>query len=438
MRSPAGNRVAGKLCFAYFPACLCQCAVWISNGGWADVFTVFARTPSPDGGEDKMTAFIVEKAFGGITPGKPEEKLGIRASNTVTLAFDNVRIPAKNVLGEAGSGFKVAMQILNNGRFGLGAGTGSGTRKLATMILEHCTSRTQFGRPLAEFGLVQADLAHMAECAYAAEAMAYTTTALIDGGCPDASLEAAACKVFGSEIMWDAVNRCISLMGGLGFADGPGAPPYARMMRDSRILSIFEGENRVLRLLIALQGVRSPGAQLAKFAKAPLSDLGMLRSVAADQVHKLGMVDMAAAVAGSGEEASVATAFAAAPGLGTSAAELATLVSAHGSSVRLALAKHGRDIMEQQLLLQRLADNTIDLFASAAVVSRASTAHANGAASASHEAKIARSFSRKAAARVRTRLHELRTAQAADKETLGIARDMIDNGGYVPAHPLKL
>ena len=96
--------------------------IWISNGGWADIFTVFAQTNV--GGEDKVTAFIVERKFGGITNGKPENKLGIKGSNTCEVHFENTPIPIENVLGEVGGGFKIAMNILNNGRFGLGAGTG--------------------------------------------------------------------------------------------------------------------------------------------------------------------------------------------------------------------------------------------------------------------------------------------------------------------------
>ncbi|KAA0146180.1 hypothetical protein FNF29_08197 [Cafeteria roenbergensis] len=410
--------------------------MWISNGGWADVFTVFAQTPQPDG-KDKMTAFVVEKAFGGITPGKPEEKLGIKASNTVTLNFDETRVPAANVLGEVGGGFKVAMGILNNGRFGLGAGTGAGMRWMATAILEHCATRKQFGRPLASFGLVKADLAFMAESAYAAEAMAYTTTALIDNGHPDASLEAAACKVFGSEAMWDVVNRCISLMGGLGFADGPDAPPFSRMMRDSRILSIFEGENRVLRLLIALQGVRGPGASLSAVAKNPLGHTSELPALVADRLYGLGLESVAASLAGSGPGASVATS-SAAPALKGAAQELAALVSAHGTTVRSALTRHGKNIIEEQQQLERLANNAIDLFASAAVLSRASTAHANKSSTAEHEILIARSFAAKAATRIRARAGDIMSKPASDADTIAIADGMLKHGGYVPAHPLTL
>jgi alkylation response protein AidB-like acyl-CoA dehydrogenase len=204
--------------------------VWISNGGIADVFTVFAQTPQADG-TDKITAFIVERAFGNITSGKPEEKLGIRGSNTTTLAFDGVRIPAANVLGGVGRGFSVAMRILNNGRFGLGAGSSAGMRRMLDMIVQYVKERKQFGKPLAEFGLIKGRLAQIAESSYAASSIAYCTTALIDSGSPDAAVEAAMCKVFGSEAMWDAVNSCISMMGGLGFADGVDAPPFARLMR---------------------------------------------------------------------------------------------------------------------------------------------------------------------------------------------------------------
>ena len=217
--------------------------MWISNGGIADVYTVFAKNAHTKG----MTAFIVEKAFGGIKPGAPEKKLGIRGSNTCVVTFDDCYVPNENILLQVGDGFKVAMNILNNGRFGLGAACGGGLRRLIGLAADYANNRKQFGRPIADFGLIREKFARMALDAYAIESMAYMTTALIDKGM-DASVEAAACKIYGSEAMFSGIMDCIQIQGGIGFS----APSYfERALRDSRILLIFEGTNEILRLFIA-------------------------------------------------------------------------------------------------------------------------------------------------------------------------------------------
>ena len=236
--------------------------IWISNGGWADVLTVFAQTDVH--GTDKVTAFIVERAFGGVTSGPPEDKLGIRGSNTCQVFFDNCKVPIENVLGGGpemntggaagvGQGFKVAMNILNNGRFGLGACAGASLRRVLGVAAEHANSRKQFGAPLANFGLIQKKFGMMALDAYAIESMAFMTTGMIDRGDPSCEIEAAMCKVYGSEAAFTGINECIQVMGGTGFMK---EWPFERLMRDCRILSIFEGTNEILRMLIALSGIR--------------------------------------------------------------------------------------------------------------------------------------------------------------------------------------
>lgn len=193
--------------------------MWITNGGTASFYTVFARTLPADGGPSKVTAFIVHRReHAGVTPGPPEDKLGIRASNTCVVSFDHVRVPAENVLGEVHGGFKVAMAILNNGRFGLGAATGGGIRRLIAATAAYANSRVQFGEPIANFGLIQDKIARMAFDAYAIEAMAYLCTAKIDAGV-DMAVEAAAVKVYGSEAQFAAVNEAIQVHGGSGFSN---------------------------------------------------------------------------------------------------------------------------------------------------------------------------------------------------------------------------
>uniref|UniRef100_A0A8C6BMN1 Acyl-CoA dehydrogenase family member 9 n=1 Tax=Monodon monoceros TaxID=40151 RepID=A0A8C6BMN1_MONMO len=215
--------------------------VWITNGGLASVFTVFAKTEVVDSNgsvKDKVTAFIVERDFGGITSGKPEDKLGIRGSNTCEVHFENTRVPVENVLGEVGGGFKVAMNILNSGRFSMGSAVAGMLKKLIEMTAEYACTRKQFNRNLSEFGLIQEKFALMAQKAYVMESMAYLTAGMLDQpGFPDCSIEAAMVKVFSSEAAWQCVSEALQVLGGSGYMRDY---PYERILRDSRILLIFE------------------------------------------------------------------------------------------------------------------------------------------------------------------------------------------------------
>uniref|UniRef100_A0A6Q2Z9H9 Acyl-CoA dehydrogenase family, member 9 n=1 Tax=Esox lucius TaxID=8010 RepID=A0A6Q2Z9H9_ESOLU len=234
--------------------------IWISNGGFADVMTVFARTEvvGEDGvKKDKISAFIVERAFGGVTSGKPEDKLGIRGSNTCEVSFDNCPVPVENVIGEVGGGFKVAMNILNSGRFSMGSAGAGMIKKLIEMTAEYAGSRRQFGKHLSEFGMIQEKFAVMAQNAFVMESMAYLTAGMMDRpGLSDCSLEAAMVKVFSSEGGWVCVSEALQVLGGLGYTKNY---PYERYLRDCRILLIFEGTNEILRMYIALTGLQYAG-----------------------------------------------------------------------------------------------------------------------------------------------------------------------------------
>uniref|UniRef100_A0A674GV85 Very long-chain specific acyl-CoA dehydrogenase, mitochondrial n=1 Tax=Taeniopygia guttata TaxID=59729 RepID=A0A674GV85_TAEGU len=254
--------------------------IWISNGGLAELFTVFAQTPVRDerSGEsrERITAFLVERGFGGVTHGPSEKKLGIRASNTTSLHFDSVRVPAQNVLGGLGGGFKVAMNILNNGRFGMAAAMAGTMRGLLQAAVAHASTRTQFGAKIHKFGAIQEKLARMALLHYVTESMAFMISANMDRGDPDFQIEAAISKIFGSEAAWAVADECIQIMGGMGFMQEQGVE---RVLRDLRIFRIFEGTNDILRLFVALQGFQGLGAQLRGVQAAlrdPLGNVGVL------------------------------------------------------------------------------------------------------------------------------------------------------------------
>ena len=255
--------------------------IWITNGSFADVFTVFARTSDTDSpnAKPKITAFIVERGHG-VKNGPPEHKLGIRGSETTEVFFEDVEVPAGNVLGEAGRGFKVAMEVLNSGRLGLAAGCVGSSKKLLKLAIERVNERKAFGRPIGEFGLIKDKIARMLTDVYALESMTYLTTGLIDAKVHDYSLESAICKVFGSETLWRVVNETLQIAAGIGYMQ---EYPYERMLRDARINLIFEGTNEILRAFIALSGMQGPGRQLSEVAKAmrePIKGFGLLSEFA--------------------------------------------------------------------------------------------------------------------------------------------------------------
>ncbi|VDM59188.1 unnamed protein product [Angiostrongylus costaricensis] len=255
--------------------------IWISNGGFADIFTVFAQTPikMPDGSvREKVSAFIVERAFGGVTSGPQEKKMGIKGSNTTEVHFDNVKVPVENLLGVEGEGFKVAMNILNNGRFGIPAACTGAMKYCIQKTVDHVTQRVQFGQTLQEFFNVQEKLANMVARHYATESIVYLLSSNMDRGIQDYQLEAAIGKVAASvgqfpffrnaieilqENAWWVCDEAIQLHGGMGFMAETG---LERVLRDLRIFRIFEGANDVMRLFVALTGAQYAGKHLQQVA----------------------------------------------------------------------------------------------------------------------------------------------------------------------------
>ncbi len=238
---------------------------WVTNGGIADLFTVFARTsPSEEGVKPKITAFLVERAWG-VRSGPNEHKLGIRGSSTTEVTFDGIEVPASHVLGEPGRGFMVAMEVLNRGRLGLAAGAIGMGKRVIKLSVERCQERRAFGRPIGEFGLVKDKIATMMADTWALECMTYLTTGMVDAGMSDFSVESAIGKVYGSETGWRVVNEALQIAAGIGYmAD----QPYERLMRDARVNLIFEGTNEILRAFIALSGMQGPGRALSDMWRA--------------------------------------------------------------------------------------------------------------------------------------------------------------------------
>merc|ERR1712002_1067560 len=245
--------------------------IWISNGGIAEIFTVFCKTPVLDektGTEtEKASAFIVERSFGGVSHGPPEKKMGIKCSNTAEVYFENTPIPVENVLNQPGDGFKVAMQILNNGRFGMGAALSGTMRTVIQKACEHATARVQFGSRIDGYGAIQEKIAKMSMIHYATESMAYMVAGTMDAGHQDYHLEAAISKIFASEAAWNVTDEAIQILGGNGY------------MKDLGLFRIFEGTNDILRLFVALSGIQYAGGHLRELQNAikhPISNFGVV------------------------------------------------------------------------------------------------------------------------------------------------------------------
>merc|ERR1719400_1692922 len=254
--------------------------IWISNGGIAEIFTVFAKTPIVDpitGTEtEKVSAFIVERSFGGVTNGPPEKKMGIKCSNTAEVYFENVPVPVENVLRQPGDGFKVAMEILNNGRFGMGAALSGTMRSVIQKATDHATQRAQFGSRIDGYGAIQEKIAKMSMIHYATESMAYMVAGVMDQGYDDYQLEAAISKIFASEAAWFVTDEAIQVLGGNGFMRSLG---LEKVMRDLRIFRIFEGTNDILRLFVALTGIQYAGGHLRELQNAiknPIGNFGIV------------------------------------------------------------------------------------------------------------------------------------------------------------------
>jgi acyl-CoA dehydrogenase family protein 9 len=398
--------------------------LWITNGGFADVFTVFAQTEVEIDGEpqDRITAFIVERDFGGVESGPEEHKLGIKGSSTTAIHFEDCKVPAANVLGEVGGGFKVAMTILTNGRFGLAAGCVGGAKRLIKDAAAYANERTQFNKKLSEFGLIKKKFAIMALNLYAAESMTYMTCGLMDRGGRDYSIEAAMSKVFASEMLWTVANECLQIMGGLGYSR---EYAFERFVRDSRINLIFEGTNEILRLFIALSGIQAPGKHLRELASAlkdPLENYSMLLTELVSRVRDRVIT----------EDLDRAH-----PKLKRAAVLIEDQADAFGQVVERLLRHHGKSIIDEQMIVERLADVAIELYAMVSVVSRATRALEQGRESASHEGQLASVFCQRAHRRIRRRLRAIEQGRKnGDMQLAEIADALLGNGSYLPTHPV--
>jgi alkylation response protein AidB-like acyl-CoA dehydrogenase len=370
--------------------------MWITNGGFADVFIVFAKIDGQD-----FSAFIVERSFPGVSTGKEEHKLGILGSSTTPLILQDAKVPAENLLGEIGKGHRIAFNTLNYGRLKLGAMCSGGARAAIAEAARYASQRRQFGKPIAAFGAIKHKLGDMIARQYAIEAMLYRTTGLVDerlqhghdaadllAALEELAIESSILKVASSETLDFVLDENVQIHGGNGFVRDY---PAERHYRDARVNRIFEGTNEINRLLIpgmlvrrALKGdpplIAAAKGLMDELMAPPSLDPGSDGLLAAERravsaIKKVGLMV-----------------------LGT------------------ALQTYGEQLSEQQEVLMAAADILIDAYGAESAVARAAQAWTASSAEALHVA-AARVYVNDAADRVE---HSARTALAgmADGDTL--------------------
>jgi alkylation response protein AidB-like acyl-CoA dehydrogenase len=357
---------------------------WITNGGFADLFIVFAKV---DG--EHFSAFIVERAFGGLTSGKEEHKMGLHGSSTTPVLLQDVRVPAENLLGEIGKGHKIAFNVLNFARYKLGAMCGGGSQAAIAESARYAAQRKQFGQPIASFGAIRHKLGEMIARTYAVQSLVYRTAGMIDAltaATPHAesdmsavlaaveeyAIEASIAKVFGSEVLDFVLDENIQIHGGNGYVRDY---PAERHYRDSRVNRIFEGTNEINRLLV-------PG-MLAR--RAIKGDIGVIAAATALQDELLGPPSLP-------------------PSDNSPLAEerqvVASLKKAALMGLGLAMQSYREKLADQQEVLIHLANMMMDTYASESALLRAAAARSAAPSSADLQVDAARVFINDAAMRI--------------------------------------
>jgi len=367
--------------------------MWITNGGFADVFIIFAKvdpsTGSGQGGD--FTAFIVEKAWPGVTTGKEEHKMGLHGSSTTPVILQDVKVPADAVLGEIGKGHKVAFNVLNFGRFKLGAMASGGAKSALAEAAKYAGQRKQFGVPIATFGAIKHKLGEMTAREYGLESMIYRTAGLIDAhiaAAPDKqpndaapmlkaleefAVEASIAKVLGSEVVDYIIDENVQIHGGNGFVkDYPAEGHY----RDARVNRIFEGTNEINRLLI-------PGMLMKKAVKGELALIPAARQLQ-DEIMSPSLPPADDAEGVLVDERRACGVF----------KKVVLLVAG------TAMQRYGAKIEQEQEVLTFLADLVIDAYTAESAVLRAIAASHQKAQDAALHVDAAAVFTHEAAGRV--------------------------------------
>lgn len=382
---------------------------WITNAGWADLFILFAKV---DG--EHFSAFLVERDTDGLSVGEPEDLLGLHGSSVCAVSLEDVEVPAQNLLGEVGKGHLVAFCTLNMGRLKLAGSSGAQARKAVGIATRYAAERVQFGRPIAEFGLIQRKLADMAARAFAAESMVYRTAGLVyqvledvegDAAGPQAKLDAlsefsvecAMSKVYAAEAHNGNADDAVQVFGGYGFSE---EYKPAKMYRDSRISRIYEGTNEICRLY----------AQRAVFKKAAREQLSLQDAV---RQEPSGLGDTFGDLYG-----------------GISDLKQVYLRLAHRVVQKVGMEELAEPVSQQYLA--SLADVAIEIYAAETAWLRVAKLQASGAADGGIQDELARLVLQRAVERIRAEAETV-LAQMMEGDTLRAA--LVDIDHWLPFQP---
>jgi alkylation response protein AidB-like acyl-CoA dehydrogenase len=363
--------------------------MWITNGGFADLFVVFCKVDDPAANiKDAFTALLVERKYG-VKSGKEEHKMGLHGSSTTALIFQDVKVPAENVLGEIGKGHKVAFNVLNFARYKLGAMCGGGSAVVIGEAAKYAAQRRQFNQPIANFGAIKHKIGEMVVKTYAVQSMLYRTAGLVDAkiaATPHAdtdgsaalaafeeyAVECSIAKVFGSESLDIVLDENIQVHGGNGYVRDY---PAERHFRDARVNRIFEGTNEINRLLI-------PGMLIKRALKG---DLALIPAAKALQEELMGPPAMSASDDGPfGDEQRAVESF----------KKVALMV------LGLAMQTYGAKLNDEQEVLMHSADILMETFAAESALLRAINAKTSAGRDADLQADAARVSVNDAAMRI--------------------------------------
>ncbi len=386
---------------------------WVSNGGRAGLYTVFARTNRADEGhKPALTAFVVPRGEG-VSVGEHHRTLGVRGLGVTPVRFEGVALSDDQVIGDVGKGYRVAMAVLNDARIALAAVSFGQARSLLNKIVHHVEHRRSFGRAIGEFPIIKDKVAKMmAEC-YAVESMVYLTAGLADRNVEDYSLESAICRVASVESLWRVVNEALQVVAGRGYVEGGG---FERALRDARAGFVFDGTNETLRCFIALSGLRGPGERMEMDSALlePLKGFGLLRRFAPQKLREALRRERVAK---------------AHPLLSRESVFFEEAVTEFHAAATRALKEHGREIAEMQYTQKRLANVAIDLYALAACLSRTSMAiESRGESGARRQIDLTTMFA--SGAQSRMRAHLRRSEHNDDELRKLIAARTYTDGGY--------
>jgi len=342
--------------------------------------------------------------------------MGIKCSNTAEVYFDNTPVPAENMICDIGDGFKVAMEVLNNGRFGMAAALSGTQKQLIHRACDFAANRKQFTDKIMEYGAIQEKIARLSANHFATESIAYLVSQAMDAKATNYHLEAAIGKIFGSEKAWECADETIQTMGGMGFMYEQGVE---KVMRDLRIFRIFEGSNEILRLMIALQSMQVLGKILKE-------NKGMAVKAKVSETLGMSLSGNASGNLASKTDSSLSS---------QAKAVEDAITKFHICSVNL-LVKHQKKIMGRQFELKRVADCMIDLYACGAVLSRATAAVQQGKENADVEVELAKIYVDEAVGRLNENIRQIQSGEDHFARMGRIGKRVAESNGVMHTHPL--